>query len=43
MHKIEKESIPNVMNLFMIVKSMLKRFGYVRPSSGFYDEEKIVA
>ena len=30
------------MNTFMMVKSMLKRFGFIKPSSGLYDGEKIV-
>ena len=28
MKKIKKQSIPNVMNLFLMVKAMLKRFGF---------------
>ena len=27
----------------MMVKSTLKRFSFIRPSSGLYDEEKTVA
>ena len=34
MKKIEKQSFQNVMNLFMIEKSTLKRFGFINPSSG---------
>ena len=38
-----KQSISNVMNSFMMVKSTLKRFGFFKPSSELYDGEKIVA
>ena len=31
------------MNLFMIVKSTLKHFSFIRLSSGLYEREKIVA
>ena len=41
MKKIEKQSIPNVKNLFTIVKSTLKRFGFIKPSSDLKDEENI--
>ena len=37
MKKIEKQSIPNVNNLFMNVKLTLKRFGFMEPSSGLYE------
>ena len=40
MKKIDKQSFPNEMNLFMMVKSTLKRFGFIKPSSGLYDGEK---
>ena len=43
MKKIEKQSILNVMNLFMMVKSMLKCFSFIKPSSGLYDGENIFA
>ena len=43
MKKIEKQSIPNVMDLFTMVKSTLKRFGFVKTSSGLYDGGKNVA
>ena len=33
MYKIEKQSIPNVMNYYM--KSMLRHFGFNKPSLGF--------
>ena len=39
MKKIGKQSILNVMNLFMKVKSMLKYFGFIKPLLGFYDRE----
>ena len=42
-NKIEKQSIPNVMILFTMVKSMLKRFGFNKPSSGLYNGEKNTA
>ena len=38
MKKIEKQSIPNMKNLFM----MVKHFGFSKPSSGLYDGEKNV-
>ena len=41
--KIEKQSIPDVMTLFIIVKSTFKRFGFIKPSSGLYDGERIDA
>ena len=41
--KLEIQSLPNMMNSFMMVKSMLKCFGFIKPSSGLYDGEKIVA
>ena len=31
-----QKSIPNVMNLFMMAKSTLKRFGFIKPPSGLY-------
>ena len=34
------ESIPNVMNLFIMVKPTLKCFGFIKPSSGLYDRKK---
>ena len=37
MKKIEKQSIPNVMNLLLMVKST-----FMKPSLGLYDVEKIV-
>ena len=43
MKKIEKQSISKVMNLFLMVKSMLKPFGFIETSSGLYDGERIVA
>ena len=42
MKKIEKRSITNVMNLFMVVKSTLKRFGLIKTSSGLYDGKKLL-
>ena len=42
MKKIEKQSNPKVMNLFMMIKSTLKRFGFIKPSSGLYDGEKFL-
>ena len=42
MKKIEKQNIPNVMNWFMMVKSRLKRFGFIKPLSGLYDGEKLL-
>ena len=42
MKKIEKQSILNGLNLSMTVKSTLKRFGFIKPSPGLYDGEKIV-
>ena len=41
--KIGKQSILNVMNIFMMVKLTLKCFGFIKPSSGLYDGEKIIA
>ena len=40
--KREKLSILNVMNLFMMVKSMLKCFGFIKSSSGLYDGKKLL-
>ena len=39
----EKQNIPDVMNLFLMVKSTLKCFSFIKPSSRLYDGEKIVA
>ena len=41
MKKIEKQSIPKEMNLFMMVKSTLNYFGFMIPSSGLCDGEKL--
>ena len=38
--KIEKQSITNVMNLLILIESKLKRFGFIKYLSGFYDGEK---
>ena len=43
MKKLEKQSILNVLNLFMMVKSVLKCFGFIKPSSGLYDCKKFAA
>ena len=43
MNKIKKQSIPNGMKLISMVKLTLKRFGFIKHSSGFLDGEKIVA
>ena len=43
MKKIEKQSNPNAMILFMMVKSTLKGFCFIKHSSGLYDGEKCVA
>ena len=43
MKNIEKQSFPNVIDLSLLVRSTLKRFGFIKPSSGLYDGEKIVA
>ena len=37
------ESNPNVMDSFMMGKSTLKRFGFIKTSSRLCDGEKIVA
>ena len=42
MKKLEKQSIPNLMNLFLMLSSTLKRVGFIKPSPGLYDGEKIV-
>ena len=42
MKKSEKQNIPNVMHLFMRVKAILERFGFIKPSSGLYDGEKLL-
>ena len=41
MKKIGKQSIPNWMNLFMVVKSTFKRFAFIKSTPGLYDGEKI--
>ena len=43
MKKIEKRCIPNEMNLVMMVSSMLKLWGFIKPLSGLYNGEKNVA
>ena len=39
MKKIKKQSIPNAINLLMLVKSKKKGFGFIKPSPGLYDGE----
>ena len=40
--KIEKQCILNVIILFIMVKSTLIRFGFIKTSSGLYDREKLL-
>ena len=39
--KKREQSILNVMNIFMMIKLMLKRSGFIKTSSGLYDGEKL--
>ena len=40
MKKIEKQISPFVMDLFMMVKSTFKHFGFIKPTSGRWQEHR---